>query len=213
MTNPRPDLEGLKVLLPESADERRANLEKLFQHAERKETGCIEWTRPRGGSGRGYGRVKYAGKAIPAHRLALQLHLGVSLERWQYACHHCDNPPCINPDHLFVGTAKDNYHDMLRKGRGKPSEDTKRKRTATLRRRMTAGIIDVARGTKIGISKLTDDIVAEARRRHALGQSGNSLAREYGVYDRTMWLALHGHTWKHVPMPARATLSQGTSHE
>ena len=72
---------------------------------------CWEWTGSR--SPEGYGRL---GKAY-AHRLMLSLILSRQLNHDEHACHRCDNPPCANPRHLFVGSASDNLADMVQKGR------------------------------------------------------------------------------------------------
>lgn len=79
---------------------------------------CWEWV---GGSKQngGYGSLRHDGKLHRAHRLVLELSSGQPLPKGFFACHHCDNPPCCNPLHLFVGTPKDNSDDKIRKGRGK----------------------------------------------------------------------------------------------
>lgn len=70
----------------------------------------------------GYGRVSYFVNGqkiqghISAHRLSYLLDRG-SIPEGLFICHHCDNPRCVRPDHLFAGTPKDNVQDMLRKGR------------------------------------------------------------------------------------------------
>lgn len=79
------------------------------------ETGCREYTGWRNQSG--YGRIKVAGKMPYAHRVAYEVWVG-PVPEGLCVCHHCDNPACINPDHLFVGTATDNMRDMWAKGRG-----------------------------------------------------------------------------------------------
>lgn len=60
---------------------------------------------------------RYNGKTIRAHRFAWFLKTGKLIPDNIMACHKCDNPSCVNPDHLFLGTAKDNVNDMLSKGR------------------------------------------------------------------------------------------------
>lgn len=66
---------------------------------------------------KGYGVLTVSGKQIFAHRLAYRLFHGV-IPAGMLVCHKCDTPDCINPDHLFLGTAKDNTQDMSIKGRG-----------------------------------------------------------------------------------------------
>jgi hypothetical protein len=72
---------------------------------------CWEWQGSR--TEAGYGLMWYDGKLRYAHRIA------IDLEGDLFACHKCDNPPCVNPNHLFVGTQKDNVQDMLSKGRAR----------------------------------------------------------------------------------------------
>lgn len=72
---------------------------------------CWEWQGIK--TTAGYGLMWYDGKLRYAHRIA------INLENDLFACHKCDNPPCVNPNHLFAGTQKDNIQDMLSKGRAK----------------------------------------------------------------------------------------------
>lgn len=64
----------------------------------------------------GYGNILHRGKVMLTHRVAYELAHGVELEG-MVVCHKCDNPPCINPEHLFLGTHADNVHDKMEKGR------------------------------------------------------------------------------------------------
>jgi hypothetical protein len=77
----------------------------------------------------GYGVVKYKNGCVKAHRVALFGHDEVSDAR--FACHRCDNPLCVRPDHLFAGVALDNVRDMIAKGRAKFWEKKRRKPSAS----------------------------------------------------------------------------------
>lgn len=76
---------------------------------------CWEWQAGRS-SVWGYGSARVAGRTVPAHRLSWQLTYG-DIPAGMVVCHACDNPPCVRPSHLFLGTQRDNIQDSLAKGR------------------------------------------------------------------------------------------------
>jgi len=92
---------------------------------------CVEWDFAR--TKEGYGLAFDKGRAIRAHRLALEVKLGYPLGALKEACHTCDNPKCFNPGHLFSGTKAQNMIDMTRKGRmGRLEPLTQARRNAVL---------------------------------------------------------------------------------
>jgi hypothetical protein len=79
-----------------------------------EETGCVVWSGYRDRDG--YGQVRFKGKQCRAHRVAYEQFYGCAPEA-KLVCHHCDNPSCLNPEHLFLGSASDNMMDAVIKGR------------------------------------------------------------------------------------------------
>jgi hypothetical protein len=106
-------------------------------------------------SRKGYGQMRLGGRQIQAHRLAFRLAHGIDPGAL-FVCHRCDNPPCCNPAHLFLGTHLDNNRDCKAKGRNTAGE-----------RHHTA--------------KLDEDQVRAIRARRATGELGIDLASEFGV--------------------------------
>lgn len=80
-----------------------------------KTEGCWDWNSRKNHGG--YGRLKWMGKIQLAHRVAAHLTKGFDLDSPLKVLHHCDNPACFNPDHLFIGTLQDNAIDCLKKNR------------------------------------------------------------------------------------------------
>lgn len=101
-------------------------LERLKRGSTISESGCWEWNGfrhpPRGmkhhGPDYGYGEMCYRGKGTRTHRLAWILTRG-PIPNGMVVMHTCDNPPCCNPEHVRLGTQKENQQEMARKGRGR----------------------------------------------------------------------------------------------
>ncbi len=90
-----------------------------------KDTGCWEWQKNKNKKRYGYGKIgigyfrEFKGNQSvikSAHRVAYEIYKGL-IPKEMSVCHHCDNPSCVNPNHLWLGTAKDNAQDRVKKGR------------------------------------------------------------------------------------------------
>lgn len=89
-------------------------LQRLERGSVMSISGCIEWVR--GLTVDGYGQLKIDGHMVHAHRASWMQHRG-QIPKGIFVCHRCDNPRCINVEHLFLGTALDNTRDCIQKGR------------------------------------------------------------------------------------------------
>lgn len=133
---------------------------------------CWEWT---GQKVNDYGFLQIKGVRIAAHRLSYQIHKGSINPESLFVCHECDNPSCVNPKHLFLGTIQDNTADKVGKGRQVKGEDC------------------------YWQAKLTEQQVLEIRetyqnRKVAYGP----IAARYGVSKDTIYYVLKRITWKHL---------------
>lgn len=91
-------------------------VESILAKCKRTESGCLEWQGIRTKK-EGYGIIMHAGQNWGGHRLMWHLSRGRLKDSKQFVLHKCDNPPCLDPEHMFLGTASDNAVDASQKGR------------------------------------------------------------------------------------------------
>jgi hypothetical protein len=151
-------------------------------------TGCWNWTSPNSLVGRGRGYVSINGKPMLHHRAVWTLLVG-AIPKGAYLCHHCDNPRCCNPDHLYVGDSKTNVADMVSRGRHWTRSDLVRAREVG---RVTGSQNDWARGMANPKAKLADEQVAAIR---ASTVGSRALAQQYGVHRTTIQRIRSGTAW------------------
>lgn len=135
------------------------------------ESGCWEWERRNPAN---YGLVWYDGKDNLAHRAMYKRFFG-PIPEGMFVCHSCDNPPCVNPEHLWLGTPLDNVLDKEHKGRG-----------------------NQAKGESNGYAKLTEENVIEIRRLREDGLILRVIAEQFGITEAAVSSIARRKTWAHV---------------
>lgn len=154
--------------------------------------GCIEWTGNRDNTG--YGRFCFKRRIELAHRAAWRLLKG-PIPDGQCLLHKCDNPPCVNPDHLFLGDRGDNARDMASKGRQWVQKNPAGRPVCP---------VDLKpRGSQHGMAKLNEAEVLAIRRRSSQGETGKFLAIEFGVRASLISQIIRGQVWQHVGGPIK----------
>lgn len=143
--------------------------------------GCWLWQGSR--DRKGYGRLWYRGRAIQAHRFGYFTKSGQHLPDSLFGCHKCDNPSCVNPDHIFPGTPSENRFDMHRKGREN---------------------LPAQHGSHNHRSKLSPEQVKAIREEYARGGVFyRQLADKYGVHLENIRKIVKGLSWKNTGAPER----------
>ncbi len=143
-----------------------------------EETGCWEWNLSRSDLRGGYGQKVINYKHYRSNRLAWLVFKG-EIPKGMFVCHKCDNPPCCNPEHLFLGSPKDNSKDAWHKGR-------------------VVLPTNIPVGEKHRNAKLTETDIREIRRRKDDGESSVALAKEFNVSRSLIWNVWRRLIWKHV---------------
>ena len=140
---------------------------------------CWNWTRSM--TNKGYGHFSLNGKDMTAHRMSWILTNG-EIPNGLCVCHKCDNPRCINPNHLFLGTKLDNAKDAIDKGRFRFVSKK-----------------DKAFGEKHGLTTLKNRDVKEIVHKYRNGIAKTTkLSKEYGVCVQTICNIVKGKTWSHI---------------
>jgi hypothetical protein len=151
--------------------QRAAILHNLRHRYEVQNDGCWKWLGRLSPSG--YGRFMTQGKTVTASRYFYEISIG-PIPEGLFVCHKCDNRACVNPEHLFLGTKKDNAQDCIAKGRHRPT-----------------------RGVDRPAAKLTEEKVREIRRLYRKGD-GSYLAWQFGVSASVINSIVARKAWRHV---------------
>lgn len=154
-------------------------IDRFWAKVDKKgENDCWDWTASLNNVG--YGQFYLNGKMVSSHRVSYIINHPLTIDLWEHreicVCHKCDNPCCVNPAHLFLGSVGDNMNDKLAKGRG-----------------------NQPKGENHGRSKLTEDNVREIRIKYAEGGvSQRELALKYAVSETIIGYITLRKRWTHI---------------
>lgn len=151
--------------------------ERFWCYAGRTNTGDECWHWSGHSNSKGYGDLFVEGKYELAHRLAWRIHFG-EIPVGIFVCHHCDEPSCVNPRHLFLGTHADNMADMMAKGRHSHASRNS--------------------GEENPHAKLNGIDVQLIRRARAAGLRASEIARDFGICTRHVRSIVSRQYWPDV---------------
>jgi hypothetical protein len=135
---------------------------------------CWVWTASANRKGYGKFRLNNPRRTATASRVAYEMHTGKYVGK-AFVCHSCDNPPCCNPSHLWLGDSMSNSMDSCAKNRNK---------------------VPLSKGQDNGNAVLTEDDVAKIRICFSLGENNCEISRKFGVTHQNVWRIRHGKNWK-----------------
>lgn len=157
----------------------RPLLERIYKRVQvDEETQCwnISGVKDKGGYAHVHMSINGEKQTIGAHRAVAHIFHGLDLDsRYQFACHRCDNPGCVNPDHIFVGTPQDNIADCISKGR-----------------------FTVRRGEANSSAKISEQDVLTIRKRYADGETQAAIAEDYSMDQTAISMIVLRKNWAHV---------------
>jgi hypothetical protein len=157
------------------------------------------WLWPGRPNAQGYGRCCRDRMVCLAHRIAWIVARG-EIPDGLCVLHRCDVRMCVNPAHLFLGDRGDNARDMSAKGRAFLQQHPEQARRGS-RHHLVENPELAVRGSEHGMALLSEPEVLAMRVRAAVGEPKEALAAAFRVSPSTVWMATHGHTWKHVGGP------------
>ncbi len=157
-------------------------VERFWAKVQKSET-CWLWTGGRTGSGYGVFCIGY--RMVLIHRFSFELHCG-NIPKGMFVCHRCDTPACVNPEHLFLGTPKDNMRDKIAKGRANFTKPP------------------LHQGTDHHKCRITEADVTAIRKARLRGETYISMTKRYPLTIAGLFSVASGKSWKHIPMPSLA---------
>ena len=177
----------------------RRSFQSVFDRSEvMPESGCIIWAGYKNEKGYGVFSKKYA------HRFSYEHHYKVTIPAGILVCHHCDTPSCVNPQHLFLGTQKDNIADMIKKGRaryadvnGKNNPMFGKHHSEETRKKLSIIKTGNYAGENHPRASITMDDVHSIRAKRSQGLTAKQISTDLGISFHIVRNVIYGKSWRY----------------